>query len=98
MDTCLQSVPLPFPGSHFPSDFVLVVYPSIEALAVHDADLCLGHVDPTTVLGRVMPLDLVQNPAGVLGWERFVEAGPVMGVEVILHQADLPGLGVMHLH
>ena len=38
----------------------------VQALAVHDVDLRLRHVQPTAVLGRVVELDLVQEPTRLL--------------------------------
>src|SRR5262245_9579685 len=98
MDTGLSAVPLPLPGGHFTGQFGLAVQPPVQALAIHDADLRLGHVQPAAVLGRVMPLDLVQQPPGVLRLECLVQTRPVMGIEVVLHQPDLPGPWVMHFH
>ena len=95
---CLNRVPLPLPGSHFLGNETLAIHPPVQALTVHNADLRLGHVQPTTMLGRVMPLDLVQQATGKLGRERLVQAGPIMGVEVVLHQADLFGLWIVHLY
>ena len=45
-----------------------------------------------------MKLNLIQDPAG-LGWgEGFVQTRPVMGIQVILDQANLLGLGVIPVH
>src|SRR5262245_55183409 len=50
------------------------------------------------MLGRVVPLDPVQQPPRLRGREGFVQAGPVVRVQIVLHQADLLRLGVMHVH
>src|SRR5579871_505341 len=98
MNACLQRVALPFPGGHFLRDPLLALQPTAQALAVHDADRRFGHVQPTPMLGRVVPFNLVQYPAGLRGRGRFVQAGPVVGVQVVRHQPNLLGLGVMHVH
>src|SRR5262245_5776543 len=97
MDACLPGIPLVLPRSHFRRDLFLTVQSPIQALAVHDADLRLRHVQPTPVLGRVVELDLVQQPPGLRRRERLIEAGPVVRVEVVLHQPDLLGPGVVGL-
>src|SRR6516164_8697166 len=98
MDACAAVIPLALPGRHLLRAQGLAVQPPVQALPVHDADLGLRHVQPTAVLGRVVELDLVQQPPGLRRRERLIQAGPVVGVQVVLHQADLLRPGVMHVH
>src|SRR5262245_7718624 len=50
------------------------------------------------MLGCVMKLDRVQQAAGLGGRKRLIQAGPVVGIQVVLHQPDLLGLGVIPVH
>src|SRR3954451_5021340 len=93
VDACFLSVSLVLPGHDFGRDLLLAIQPSIQALPVHDADLCLRHVYPATVLGRVVELDLVQQSTRLGGRKRLVQARSVMRVQVVLHHLDLLGLG-----
>jgi len=45
-----------------------------------------------------MKLNLIQDPTGLGGGEGFVQTRPVMGVQVILDQANLLGLGIIPIH
>ena len=44
-----------------------------------------------------MPLDLVQQPTSQLRRERLIQAGPIVRVQVVLHQQDLLGTWLMYL-
>src|SRR5258708_7054752 len=59
-----------------------------------NADLDLGHIEPTAMFGRVMHLQSLPDALRFLGRKRLVEAGSGMGVEVVHHQADHPRLGI----
>src|SRR5215468_2921305 len=98
MDARFGEIPLLFPGRHFRRYQRLAVEPSVQALAIHDVDLRFRHVQPTTVLGCVMQFDLIQEPTCLFRRERLVEARAVMGVQVVLNQADSLGLGVINVH
>ena len=49
-------VALQFPSRYFVGYHLDVVDPTIQALPVHNANLDLGHVEPTGVLGRAIAL------------------------------------------
>ena len=46
------------------------------------------------MLGGVVELDLAGDGARLLGWERLVQRGRLVGVEVVEHHTDALGLGV----
>jgi hypothetical protein len=46
-----------------------------------------GHVEPTAVLGRVVPFEALDEPARLDGGEGFVERGGLVGVEIVLSPA-----------
>ena len=60
--------------------------PAGEALPPQRTQLDLSHVQPRAVLGRVMDLEPVGEALGLLGWERVIEAGRRVGVELIHDQ------------
>ncbi len=53
-----------------------------------NADLDLGHIEPTAMFGRVMHLQSLPDALRFLWRKRLVEAGRRMRVEVVHHQAD----------
>src|SRR5258708_18444592 len=57
-----------------------------EALALHDADFDLGHVQPARMLGCVVKLHAAQQRAGACATQHFLEARAKMGVEVVQNQ------------
>ncbi len=54
-------------------------------------------IEPTAMLRRVMDLQSLSNPARFGGREGFVERGGYVRVEVVHHQHDLLGSGVVHI-
>ena len=98
MDACLPGVSSVFPCRDFLGHQASIVQSAIEALAAHDVDLGFRHVQPTAVFGGVVKLDLVQDPTRLLRPERLVEARSVVGVQVVLHQANLRRTRVMPVH
>ena len=64
-----------------------------EALAGQHAEFAFSHVQPTAVLGRIVPFEPpLDEAAGLLGREGFIERGRLVGVEIVLHEHDLAGL------
>jgi hypothetical protein len=51
-----------------------------------NADLDLGHIEPTAMFGRVMHLQALPGALRFLGRKRLVEAGRGMRVEVVHHR------------
>ena len=86
MDTGLHRIALGFPSGDLRGDLLRAVETPIQALPVHDADLRFRHVEPTAMLGRVMKLDPVQQLPSLGGTEGLVQAGPVVRIQVVLHQ------------
>ena len=102
---CILPSELPFDGSllgvarllpsiDFSAQYLLAGHASIQALTAEDADLDLGHVQPTRVLGRVVEL----HPAQEFGSGRFtqhiVEAFLEVGVQVVQDQMHPTRLGI----
>ena len=67
---------------------------AVEALTDHDAELDLGDVEPTAVLGRVDELEAVPQGLGLGRRKGLVESAGAVGVQVVHHQCDSLGAGV----
>ena len=57
---------------------------AIQTLRSEHAELGFGHVEPTAVLGSVVPFEALDEPARLGGGEGFVERGGLVGVEIVL--------------
>src|SRR3989442_7421132 len=71
---------------------------AVQTLTVHYADLDLGHVQPTGVLGRVMKFQFLQDAPSLIRRKGLVQTRSRVRVQVVHHQADLPGVRIMHIH
>src|SRR5450759_1414720 len=63
--------------------------PPIAALAHQDRELALGHVEPATMLGGVVPLDAAGDAPCVFWPEEFIERTLMMRVQIVGDQHDL---------
>ena len=61
---------------------------AVEALPRQDGQLGFRHVEPASMLWRVMPLEAFGDPWCFGGWESLIERSRGMGVEVVLNQND----------
>jgi hypothetical protein len=81
-----------FPSGHFRGEHRFVRYTAVETLPSKHAEFDFGHVEPTTMFGRVMELEAM-GQAVCLSWrEGFVEGSSIVGVKVVQHNDD--GFGV----
>src|SRR6266478_660425 len=87
-----------FPCGDLGGQLVLVIQPAIQALAIHNANFRLRHVQPTAVFGRVMKLDLVQDASRLLGRKRFIQARAIMRVQIVLDQTNFLRLRIILFH
>src|SRR4029450_12373437 len=65
---------------------------SVETLTGEHGQLGLGQIEPASVLGGVVPLEALDDPARLGRRERFVERGSRVRVQIVLNQHDLLGL------
>jgi hypothetical protein len=65
---------------------------TIETLGGKSAEFGFGQIEPTAMLGRVMPFETLDQPPGFGGGKRLVERGLAMDAEIVLDEDD--GLGV----
>jgi hypothetical protein len=80
-------------GGDFLGQGWLVGDAPIETLAGQHADFRFSQIQPTAVLGRVMPFEPFDEAASHGGGERLIKRGSFVGAEVVLHENDLAGLG-----
>src|SRR5882762_8768974 len=94
IDAASRAIALALPRANFVPGSGLVHQPPSEALALHDADLDLRHVQPTRVLGCVVELHAAQQSAGARATQHVLEARSEVDVEVVQNQVNLPGGGI----
>ena len=70
---------------------------AVKALAGEDADLDLNHVEPTGVLGNVVELDAAKQAPRFFSWEGLIEGAGRIGRQIVEHDADAFGLGIMEV-
>ena len=86
-----------FPCGDFADEALWIVDSAIQALAAEHADLDLDHVEPTGMLGGVVELQAPQNSPGFGGRECLIEGAGRMGRQVVLHDPDAGGIGIMDI-
>ena len=87
IDAALFGVGLFGPGGDFALQFGQFTDPAVaQALTGQAAQLALGDVQPTAVLGRVAEVDSLHVRAGTLRFERFVERSFGVRVAVVADQ------------
>ena len=75
----------------------MIVYSTVQALTAEQADLDLDHVEPTGMLWGVVELEATQNSPGFGGRECLVEGAGRVGQQVVLHDPDARGTGIMDI-
>jgi hypothetical protein len=96
-DATMVGIASLLPGGHFGREGSPVFETPAKTLALQDADLDFGHVEPTGVFGRVVKLDPAQEHGSRLITENLLEAGAKVRVQVVQDQVDLPGSRVNFL-
>ena len=74
----LPSIDLPLQGSN-------IWNPAIQALCTKNCEFTFGPIEPTSMLGCVVKLQLACDPARFGGRKCFVERGRCMRIEIIHH-------------
>jgi hypothetical protein len=95
MNATLSFVPVGFPSLDSPSNFGWIVDAAVETLTMHDAQLRFRHVEPTSVFGRRVEFQPVQKSPCFFGRKCFVQTRPIVSVQIVLHEDDLLGVGIM---
>ena len=87
----LVSMALPSGDFFFQSRFVGNA--SAQAWARQNGEFGFGHVEPTSMFGRVMPFEPIGEAARYGRGEGRVERGGRVGAEIVLDQNDFVGVG-----
>src|ERR1700690_2823804 len=88
LDGTVLGIAASLPCADLFGDEFLIADPPVQALASEGGDLDFGHVQPTSVLGRVVEDDPTQQLAGCPYAQDLGETCPEVRVEVIEHQMD----------
>src|SRR2546421_617062 len=83
MDTRLLRIALSRQGHNVLPQMIEALHAFGQTAAFKNADLNLGHIEPTPMLGRVMHLQSLPDALRFLGRKGLVEAGRRMRVEVV---------------
>src|ERR1700738_883112 len=94
LDATSSGVAPPLPSRHLGGEGGLLGSTARQALALQDADLDFGHVQPARMVRRVVEGDPAQQCRGRLYAEHFFEAGAQMRVEMVHHKVNLACLGI----
>jgi hypothetical protein len=88
---------LSFPCGDFIDEALWIVDPAVQTLAAEYTDLDLDHIEPAGVLWGVVELQAAQNSPGFGGRECLIEGAGRVGRQVVLHNPDVLGIGVMDI-
>ena len=90
-------VAIVLPGGDLLDQHRLVGNAAIETLGCQNSEFGLRHVEPTSMLWRVMPFEALAQPARFGGGEGGVKRGRRVRREIVLHQHDLRHVGKMRV-
>src|SRR5499427_10298551 len=71
-----------------------VWYPPVQTLSSQDTQFDFGHIQPTAVLGCVMPFELFQNAPRFCGGKGCIERGGFVRVQVVHHETNHLGFWI----
>ena len=90
VDTFLSFIPVSMPFFQFRVQVVNVLNPAFaETLFRQRGQLNLGYVKPTPMFRRMVELESLGKPQGLVRRKCLVEGTLVMGVQIIAHHNDL---------
>src|SRR3954470_22267512 len=93
----MMLVAVVLPCADFVGEDFLVGDAAMQTLRRQHGEFGFGHVEPTAVLGRVMPFEAFDEPARLGRRKGLIERGWLVGVEIILHQHDFRRVGKMRV-
>src|SRR5438876_9969545 len=88
MDTRLLRIALSRQGHNVLPQMIEALDAFGQTASFKNADLDLGHIEPTAMFGRVMHLQSLPDALRFLRGKRLVEAGRRMRIEIVHHQAN----------
>src|SRR2546427_9454760 len=86
MDSALLRIALSRQGHNMLPQMIEALHAFGQTPPFKNADLDLGHIQPTAMFGRVMHLQSLPDALRFLRGKRLVEACCRMGVEIVHHQ------------
>ena len=98
MDPTALSIALGGQGHNVLPQMIEALHAFRQTDPLENADLDLGYIEPTAMLGRVMHLQSVPDTLRFLRRKRLIEAHRGMCVEIAHHQADHPRFGIDLIH
>ena len=98
VDYSLGFIPLLFQGGDLSKQGFFVGQPLPEAASGEDAELYFRHIQPATMLGSKVKLQLFDNASGFRCWEGLIQGSPVMGVQIVQDHPHLLHIGVGLVH
>lgn len=97
IDFSLSVVSVSVPSSQLVLECVKIGDASIETLACEGGEFDFSHVEPRAMFWRVMDFETIEQTSCRVGLKSFVESGGFMRIEIITHQHDFFGSGVLHV-
>jgi hypothetical protein len=92
-----DGVSLSFPCGDFVDEALWIVDSAVQALAAEYTDLDLDHIEHAVVFWGVVELQASQNSLGFGGRECLIESAGRVGRQVVLHNPDVLGIGIMDI-
>ena len=86
-----------FPKGHLPGQGVGIGDPTIQTLPAQKAQFDFGPIQPAPVFGGVMNLQPVDQRPCDNRFERLIQGGRFVGVQVVHHQDHFPGVRIVDL-
>src|SRR5258707_7661575 len=86
-----------FEGKYALSKSLNIGHSTSKTTALENANLNLGHIQPTTVRRCVVYLKACDQAVRLCGWEDQIQVRQTMDIEVILHQANILGVRIAHI-
>jgi hypothetical protein len=75
--------------------FVGVFKAAADALASQDTQLHFCHVEPTAAARCVLKTQTPREAMHMFGWEGRLQAGQIVRVQIVAHQRDVFGGGIV---
>src|SRR6266568_2768476 len=94
MDSAVLRIALSSQSHNMLPQMIEALHPFGQTAPLKNADLDLGHIQPTAMFGRVMHLQSLPDALRFLRGKRLVEAGCSMCVKIVHHQTDHARLGI----
>src|SRR2546423_13525524 len=88
-DGTVLSIALGLQGGDALAQVLHACHTTRQTATSKDTDLDLGHIQPTAMFGCIVKLHPLQNAAGLLPLQGFIQRWTRMGIVVMLHDADL---------